>query len=328
MRKSVWIALLFSLAFVFPALAHDGVDDGHILGTEANASLPIGVLKIIEYKSQLAASITFLAAFLAGIVSFTSPCGFVLLPTFFTFLFRKRAALMTSLFTLGMMIGFMTLGIAAALAGEFINQYRAPFAVIAGAIFVIFGLLVLFNKGFGFKAPTLEGKTPWHVLFFGAAFAIGWSPCIGPVLGGILLLAATTGSVIKGAVMLGFFALGVGLPLFILALLSDKYDIGRWFRGKEIKFSLFGKHIVTHTYNLISAIILISIGTIMLIWKGTGFIELTVTRFVPWSMTFFYAANDALQQNAFFTSGAAEIIGVLLGVVALVWILRKVIKTS
>ncbi len=324
MNWLLWTVLIVLLAL--PAFAHEGIDDGHVLGTEENASLPLGVLKILQYRETLAASITFLAAFLAGIVSFTSPCGFVLLPTFFTFLFRKRAALMTALFTLGMMIGFMTLGITAALAGEFINQFRAPFAVIAGGIFIVFGLLVLFNKGFGFKAPTLEGKTPWHVLFFGAAFSIGWSPCIGPVLGGILLLAATTGSVLKGAVMLGFFALGVGLPLFILALLSDKYDIGKWFRGKELHFDIFGQKIVTHTYNIISAAILIFIGIIMLIWKGTAFFELTVTRFVPWSMTFFYGANDALQQNVFFTSGFAEVIGVLVGVAVLAWIVWRIRK--
>ncbi|MBI4150891.1 hypothetical protein HY492_02085, partial [Candidatus Woesearchaeota archaeon] len=143
-------------------------------------------------------------------------------------------------------------------------------------------------------------------------------------LGGILLLAATTGSVLKGAIMLGFFALGVGLPLFVLALLSEKYDVGKWFRGKPLQFTLFGRHIVTHTYNLISAAILIFIGIIMLIWKGTAFFELTVTRFVPWSMGLFYGANDALQQHAFFTSGSAEILGIILGVAVLAWISWKI----
>ena len=327
MKTSVWILVFLLLATV--VFAHDGVShmtpqDEFDHATATNSStLPLGVLKIIEYRNQLAASITFLAALLAGIISFTSPCGFVLLPTFFTILFkeRKKAVMMTSLFTLGMMIGFILLGIAAAFAGTFINQYRGPFAIFSGLIFILFGFLLLFNKGFGTFHPKLLTKKPWGLVLFGFAFAFGWSPCIGPVLGGILLLAATTGSVLQGAIMLAFFALGVGIPLIIIAALSDKFDWARW-TGKTLKI---GKYEI-HTFNLISAAILITIGAIMVWWRGTSFIELTVTRFIPWSMTAFYAMNDSLTNTPFFTSTAAQVLGVILGLALLggfIWILRK-----
>lgn len=317
----VWMILAVVLAL--PVLAHNGIDDGHITGNEANASLPLGVIKILEYREQLAASITFLAAFLAGIVSFTSPCGFVLLPTFFTILFkeRKQALLMTALFTLGLMAGFVLLGIGAAFAGAYINEYRGPFAIFSGIVFLLFGFLLLFNKGFGTFHPKLGAQTPWGLLLFGFAFAFGWSPCIGPILGGILILAATTGSALKGAILLALFALGVGLPLLLVAVLSDKYDWARW-TGKNLKIGPYQ----LHTFNLISAILLLTIGTVMILYRGTGFIELTISRIIPWSMTFFYAANDTLQQNTFFTSGIASTLGISSGIILFLLLLWLIIR--
>lgn len=308
MRKGV-LWLVIGLLLVLPVLAQTSLD------------LPPGVLKIIQYREQLAASITFLAAFLAGIISFTSPCGFVLLPTFFTILFkeRKKAVVMTSLFTLGLMLGFVLLGIGAALAGAYINQYRAPFAIFSGIIFIAFGILLLFNKGFGTFHPKLGAKTPWGLVLFGFAFAFGWSPCIGPVLGGILLLAATTGSVIKGALLLALFALGVGLPLIIISALADRFDWARW-TGKTLKIGTYE----IHTFNLISALILITIGIIMLVYKGTSFVELTVSRLVPWSMNFFYNSNDAITAG-FFASGIASFFGILLGLAVFAFIVWKIL---
>lgn len=297
------------------ASAHDGINDGH----PNEITLPPGLLKIQEYRDQLAASLTFLAAFLAGIISFTSPCGFVLLPTFFTFLFkeRKRAVLMTAIFALGMMLGFVTLGIGAAFAGSFINQYRQPFAIVSGIVFILFGLMALFGKGFSLGKAKMHGKTPWGLLLFGFAFAFGWSPCIGPVLGGILLLAATTGSVLKGAIMLALFALGVALPMLIVASLSDKFDFARW---SSKTWKLFGKEV--SPFNVLSGAILIFIGIIMITWKGTAFFELTVTKFVPWSMDLFYNLNDSFIQGAF-TSSWAQLLGLAFGLAVFGWIVWK-----
>jgi len=291
--------------------------------------LPVGVLKIIQYREQLAASITFLIAFLAGIVSFTSPCGFVLLPTFFSFLFkeRKKAVLMTAFFCIGLVLAFTALGVTAALLGQFINQFKEPFAVLSGFIFIVFGIMTFLNKGFTwfqFKLDHHKAKNGLGMMLMGFFFALGWTPCVGPVLGGILLLAANAGTIVTGTSYLVFYALGVSLPLLLVAMLADKFDLAnkKWIRGRVLTFKLFGKEIVTHTYNVISAFILIFIGIVMITWKGTTFFEIYVPRLVPWSMEFFYTANDALTATPFYTSGAAHIIGVLV----LIWLGYVVVR--
>lgn len=333
----MWLPVILLLASVVSA--HDGVDDGHpYLTSDTALNLPPGVLKIIEYREQLAASITFLIAFIAGIITFTSPCGFVVLPAFFSFLFkeRKRAVLMTALFSLGLILGFTALGLTAAIIGTSLNVLRLPFARIAGFVLIAFGIMMFLNKGFTwfqFKLDHHKTKSAFTMLTFGFFFALGWTPCIGPVLGGILLLAASAETILVGTAYLVFFGLGVSVPLLIIALFADKYDLAGkpWIRGKLIEFKLFGKQIVTHTYNIISGIILIGIGITMAIWRGTGILEYTVTRFTPWGMTAFYGLNDALTNSSFFTSGAAQIIGIILGilmVLLLFWILYRQWKKS
>ncbi|MBI4144764.1 cytochrome c biogenesis protein CcdA [Candidatus Woesearchaeota archaeon] len=318
------LAPLAALTFVLlstAVLAHGGFDDGH---PDGPLDLPEGVLKIIEYRNELAAGITFLAAFLAGIVAFTSPCGFVLLPTFFAFLFkeRKRALLMTSLFAVGLTLGFTLLGVLAALAGVVIGQFRAPFAVFSGVVFVVFGIMMFLNKGFSwfqFKLDHHKTKSAVTMTSMGFFFALGWSPCIGPVLGGILLLAANAGTVLSGASYLFLFALGVSVPLLLVAAFADRLDLASksWIKGRLFTFRLFGTEITTHTYNIVSAIILVALGVIMIFSRGTSWVEYAVTRVVPWSMTLFYAAHDMLTQTPFFTSTTAQVLGIIAGLLVL-----------
>lgn len=300
--KKVW--LLGILLLVVPLVAAQ--------------DLPEGVLKIIEYREHLAASITFFVAFLAGVISFTSPCGFVVLPTFFSFLFkeRRKAVTMTAFFCLGLTLAFTVLGVAAALLGQFINQFKQPFAVASGFIFIIFGIMIFLNKGFTWGQFKMTGaKSAIGMTFMGFCFALGWTPCVGPVLGGILLLAANAGTIVSGTSYLIFYALGVSLPLLLVAMLADKFDLANkaWIRGKVITFHIFGKEIVTHTYNIISAIILIFIGIVMITWKGTTFFEIYVPRLIPWSMEAFYTLNDALTASTFLTSSIAQFLGFTIG---------------
>jgi len=326
-----WLVFLAMLLVPFVA-AHD---DGTI-HLEPGTELPPGVLKIIEYRNQLAASITFFIAFIAGIISFTSPCGFVVLPTFIAFLFkeRKKAAMMTAFFCIGLILAFTALGVAAATLGQFINQFKQPFAVLSGYIFIIFGILIFLNKGFTwfqFKLDHHKAKSAVGMTSLGFFFALGWTPCVGPVLGGILLLAANANSLVTGTSYLIFYALGVSLPLLLVALLADRYDLASkpWIRGKMLTFKLFGKEIVTHTYNLISAFILIFVGIIMVTWKGTQFFEIYIPRIIPWSMDLFYAANDALTLTPFLTSGFANFLGFVIGAAVLallVWAIARAWK--
>jgi cytochrome c-type biogenesis protein len=299
-----------------------------LLASVAALELPPGVQKMLAYQNQIALSITFLIAFIGGILTFTSPCGFVVLPTFFAYLFkeRKRALFMTAVFSLGMVLAFVIFGIIAGLVGNFFNLYKQFFAMLSGALLVLFGIMLIFNKGFAFFDFKVKHKPDhaWSVFFLGFFFAVGWTPCVGPILGGIIILAAGVGSVFKAALLFGFYALGVALPLMIVSYLSDKYDVSTWFTSKHIEFKLFGKKIYTHLYGIIGGILLIIVGGIMFFGKGTSFFMEQIPQYLPWTMDLFTNANEVLVESRFFTSMAANIIGIIAGLIVLVIIWKSI----
>ncbi len=299
------------------------------IGAVAALELPPGVQKMLEYQNQIALSVTFLIAFIGGLLTFTSPCGFVVLPTFFSYLFkeRKKALFMTAIFSLGMMLAFIIFGIIAGLLGNFFNLYKEFFAMISGILLVLFGIMLIFNLGFAlfdFRVKHAPNHS-WSVFFLGFFFAIGWTPCVGPILGGIIVLATGVGSVFKAALLFGFYALGVALPLMIVSYFSDKYDVAKWFTSKHIEFTLFGKRIYTHLYGIIGGILLIIIGLVMFFGKGTSFFMDQIPRYLPWTMDLFTNVNEKLVESAFFTSRAANIIGAIIGIILLL-IIWKAIK--
>jgi cytochrome c biogenesis protein CcdA len=287
--------------------------------------LPPGVIKLAEYQQQLAASITFLVALIAGILTFTSPCGFVVLPMFFTYLFkeRKRAVLMTGAFALGMSIAFVALGVLAGSAGTFINQFKMPFAFASGFALVFFGILLFLNLGFSifyFKLDHKKAASAWSTGLMGFFFALGWTPCLGPILTGIMILAANTGTAFRGALMLGTYAVGVSVPLLIISALADRWDLANkpWIRGKHIQFDLFGHRVHTHTYNIIGGIILISVGALMIVQSGTFFFMEQLPRYLPWTMTFFVNTNQDLASSPFLTSQWGNALGIFL-IALIIW---------
>lgn len=302
-----------------------------VLPTIFALELPTGVVKLGEYQQQLAASITFLIALIAGMLTFTSPCGFVVLPMFFTYLFkeRKRAVLMTGAFAVGMTIAFVLLGVLAGSAGAFINEYKMPFAFISGFALVAFGIMLILNLGFSifyFKLDHKKAASAWSTGLMGFFFAIGWTPCLGPILTGILILAANTGTAFKGALMLGTYALGVAIPLIIISAVADRFDWANaaWIRGKHFQFKLFGKTVHTHTYNIISGIILVAVGGLMIVQSGTFFFMNTIPQYLPWTMDFFVDANEWLTTSKL-TSWWGNMVGIII-IGALIWLIIKKAK--
>ncbi len=301
-----------------------------ILGATAFAlELPPGVQKLLEYQNTVALSITFLIAFIGGILTFTSPCGFVVVPTFFSYLFkeRKRAMFMTAIFSLGMTLAFVIFGIIAGIMGNFFNEYKSFFAAASGIILIIFGIMLIFNKGFSLFDFRIKHKPDngWGVFFLGFFFAIGWTPCVGPILGGIIVLAAGVGSILKSALLFGFYALGVALPLMIVSYFSDKYDVSKWFTSRHIEFNFFGKKIQTHLYGIIGGILLIIIGLIMFFGKGTSLFMDQIPRYLPWTMNMFTDVNEMLVESPIFTSRTANIIGIAIGLI-LIYLMWRAIK--
>jgi cytochrome c-type biogenesis protein len=175
-----------------------------------------------------------LVATVAGVLSFLSPCVLPIVPPYLAFMAGAsldeidrdgadaRVARTALFFVLGLSTVFLILGLAASAFGSLFLQYQREMAILAGLVIVAFGLhflgilrIPLLYREARFEART-EGGSAFGAYVLGLAFAFGWTPCIGPVLGTILALAAQDGSVGRGMALMGFYAAGLGLP-FLLA---------------------------------------------------------------------------------------------------------------
>ena len=304
-----------------------------LVSTVFALNFPIGVQKEIEHDKQIAASITFLLAFLAGIISLTSPCGFALLPAFFSVVFkdRKKAVLMAGAFSIGLTVAFTIFGLIAGMLGNFFNNYKLTFAVVSGFILIFFGILLFLNTSFtffNFKTDYTKREGFFSVAALGFFFGVGWTPCVGPILGGVLLLAANTATLLSSTLMLVFYSLGIAVPLIVLAYFSDKKDWAnsRLLRGKEISFNLFSKRIITHTYNLIGGALLIIIGIIMVIFKGTFFFQSELPKYIPWSMSLWSYLNEKWLESKILTSVVGNVLGVIIVFLIAIFIVYYIYK--
>lgn len=303
-----------------------------LLASFASAfDIPIGVQKLIAYQNEVALSITFLIALLGGMLTFLSPCGFAIIPTFFSYVFkeRKRALFMTSVFVVGMTTAFTIFGLIAGIIGNFFNVYKDFFAQISGVALFLFGIMMIFNKGFSFLDFRIKHHPnhSWSSFWLGFLFASGWSPCVGPILGSIVVLAAGIGSITKSALLFATYSLGVAVPLMIFSYFSDKYDLANIFISRHVKFNLFGKIVHTHLYGIISGTMLSVLGIIIFIGNGTTFFMNTIPAYLPWTMNFFSRMNALLVSSHFFTGKIADVFGIII-ICALILILFRVLSKT
>ncbi|HKD78775.1 MAG TPA: cytochrome c biogenesis protein CcdA [Candidatus Angelobacter sp.] len=184
-----------------------------------------------------------IAAFLAGIVSFLSPCVLPLVPGYVSLISgasveelqsKDRKLLNTVLlhsimFILGFTLVFVMLGAAATSVGQLIRIYKRQLAWIAGAVIIIFGLHLtgLLKIKWLYADKRLHsvkgGKSPLGAFVIGFAFAFGWSPCLGPIISAILLLASNSDTVPKGILLLWIYSLGLAVPFLITSLVIDRF---------------------------------------------------------------------------------------------------------
>lgn len=199
-------------------------------------------------------------AFVAGLLSFVSPCVLPLVPSYVTFITgmtldelsagernaaRARAAVHATLFVLGFSIVFVTLGATATALGTVIRRSLPLIQQIGGVAIAAFGLYLIGVL----RLPWLMRERRLHLsskpagfagsVLVGIAFGAGWTPCIGPVLASILLYAGAAASMSRGMILLGAYALGLGVPFFIAAVGFNWYLAGarrllRWLRPLEI----------------------------------------------------------------------------------------------
>jgi len=234
-----------------------------------------------------------LAAFAAGVLSLLSPCSALLLPSFFAYAFSSRRALLarTFVFYVGLLVTLVPLGTGAAAASALFYGNRPLLISIAGWTIIAMGVVQLIGRGFTIPfadrlntAVRSRGGDGWlSTLLLGAVYGLAGF-CSGPVLGAILTLAATRESPWQGGFLLAVYALGMAAPLFLLAILWDRYDLGsrRWLRGRTLQ--LAGLRV--HTTSLVSGSLFILIGAVFLRYDGTagltgslGFGDLTDLEF-------------------------------------------------
>ena len=167
-------------------------------------------------------------AFLAGVLSFFSPCVLPLVPSYLAYvgggLTRRATAIRNGLlFVIGFSLVFVALGASASLIGGLILQNRSWLIRVGGLTVVAFGLMLLgvLRVPFLYRSlkPEYRGNTsaPLGATLMGMSFAIGWTPCVGPVLGAILTLAGSSGSVLQGTSLLAAYAAGLAIPFLLAA---------------------------------------------------------------------------------------------------------------
>ena len=185
---------------------------------------------------------TIFIAFLAGLISFLSPCVLPLIPGYISYISgtsfdevkekkRNLIVVKTVFFTLGFSFVFIALGSTATLVGQFFLINSNIFRIIAGTIIILFSLQLIGIINLNFMNKDVRVYTSRYnknlafPFVVGAAFGFGWTPCIGPILGSIIALAALEQNINKSILLLSFYSLGLAIPFVISGILIDKFLI-------------------------------------------------------------------------------------------------------
>jgi cytochrome c-type biogenesis protein len=214
-----------------------------------------------------------IAVFLAGLLSFLSPCVLPLVPGYVSLISgtsvdqlqsadRKlsRTVLLNSLmFILGFSAVFIALGAVATGIGQFMNIYRRQLMQVAGVVIIIFGLHLI--GVFKIKALLADKRlhdvkgsgTALGAFLIGFAFAFGWTPCIGPILAGVLAIASSQDTVVKGVLLLAVYSAGLAVPFLLTSLGVERF---------LAFYSRFRRHL--HTVEVVSGVFLVVVGALIL----------------------------------------------------------------
>ncbi len=213
-------------------------------------------------------TVNLVIAFGAGLISFLSPCVLPLIPGYISYISgqnldqlvekKQKILIKTMVFSLGFSLVFISFGVTASLLGSILINYSDLLRIIAGIIIVIFSLQIMgvlklsaLNKEKRFYTKNYS-KNLFFPFIVGAAFAFGWTPCIGPVLGSILTLAAVESSIGKGIMLLSFYSLGLAIPFILSGYgISKLLELSKNFRKNIRTVSITGGVILLITGILI-----------------------------------------------------------------------------
>lgn len=212
------------------------------------------------------------ASFLAGVLSFLSPCTLPLLPAYFAFSFqasKSNVVVMTIAFFLGLATTVTILGATATALSLILFRSLGVLTILGGWVIILFGIASLF--GFGFTGVQFQSRPEASIIgsyIYGATFSLGWSACVGPILGAILTMLATQGAgIFQGAFLAFIYSLGLGLPLILIAAFFSRLGVGTGFwkflRGKGFTVKVFGRELFLHSTSIISGVLLIAMGALL-----------------------------------------------------------------
>ncbi|MFJ4709136.1 cytochrome c biogenesis CcdA family protein [Streptomyces anulatus] len=213
-------------------------------------------------------------AFLGGLLALLSPCSALLLPAFFAYSFTSRTKLVarTGLFYLGLCTTLVPLGVAGSFASRLFYGHRDTLVSIGGWTVIALGVAQIAGLGFRSRriaqaAGARRSGSALSVFALGAVYGLAGF-CAGPILGGILTVAALGGDPFHGGVLLAVYALGMAVPMFALALLWDRFDLGRkrWLRGRALQLG----PIRLHSTSVIGGLVFIALGVVFLVFDGTS----------------------------------------------------------
>jgi cytochrome c biogenesis protein CcdA len=217
----------------------------------------------------------YLAAFLGGVLTLISPCGALLLPSFFAYAFGRPSALLarTAVFYAGLAVTLVPLGMGASFASSLFFGHRETLILVAGWLVIALGVAQILGGGFALRAAQraqgrFAGRTGSGAVFgLGAVYGLAGF-CSGPILGAVLTVAASDGRPMHGGALLAVYAFGMAGPLFLLALGWDRFDLGRrgWLRGREIGLG----RLRLHSTSLVSGLLFIGVGALFLSTGGTA----------------------------------------------------------
>jgi cytochrome c-type biogenesis protein len=219
-------------------------------------------------------NITYAGAFIAGLLSFLSPCVLPLIPSYITYItglsfadlqdehpshtIRQQTIIHSLLFIGGFTLIFVLLGASATFIGGYLQSKMELFRKIGGILIILFGVhitgLIPINMLLGEKKISLQRKPAGYIgsIVVGIAFAAGWTPCIGPILASILMVASAENTVLKGMALLLTYSMGLAIPFFLSSLALHQFIL---------VFNRFKKYI--RMFEIVTGLFLIIVGAMV-----------------------------------------------------------------
>lgn len=264
------IMLLFSLLSTTALAQADITDQLNVIEKLRQAN--------VDTAESTLRDVSFLIAFLGGVLSFLAPCTVALFPAFLAYTTKagRNLTLSTLIFFAGFSAAFIAIGVLLTSLGRVsfvtFQQDIALLIRAAGIALIGLGILALFGRGFSFmRISSRLPSTAAGTFFFGAVFAVGWSACIGPIIAGIFTMAAVFHNYAYTAFLLFFYALGLSLPLFAAAFAYDKFrlDTSKFLQGFSLRLRVGSKEYLVTPSSILTGVMLILIGLFFIFNQGT-----------------------------------------------------------